>query len=273
MAKVFIDDSGSSAEEPIMWVAGWVGQVSTWDVFDESWNEALHANNPKPINYFKHYEARSLSGCFAGFTEDQANTKMLNLAGAIAKHSLYGEHSLYGVIYYVSRPFLNVMIEKHAVKPVHQNLKDPFFICINSLTGYVLGSEYTKYPNDKVDFIFDGKLGSKQATRLITMFDVTKEYVPEPLPSLMGSVIPMDDKDVLPLQAADLLAGQARLAFLQKAAQDPEPLGLLRRNMPMWTKLVDKETIVSTISFHNFGVSTRRLSTIKRERDRKEPET
>jgi hypothetical protein len=39
-------------------------------------------------NYFKHYEARSLSGCFAGFTEDEANTKMLNLAGAIGKHSI-----------------------------------------------------------------------------------------------------------------------------------------------------------------------------------------
>jgi hypothetical protein len=135
----------------------------------------------------------------------------------------------------------------------------------------VLGSEYTKYPDDKVDFIFDGKTGSKQSHRLITMFEVTRDYLRDPMPSIMGSAIPMNDMDVLPLQAADLLAGQARLAFLQKSARDPEPLALLRRRVPMRIKLVDRETILSTISFHNFGVSTRRLSTIKRERDRQNP--
>jgi hypothetical protein len=75
--------------------------------------------------------------------------------------------------------------------------------------------------------------------------------------------------EVLPLQAADLLAGQARLALLQRDTQDPEPLNLLRRHLPMWIKVVDEEIILSTISFHNFGVSTRRLLTIKREGDRK----
>jgi hypothetical protein len=270
MARVFIDDSGSSAEEPLMWVAGWVGQVGTWDVFTDAWHKALIAKNPKPIRYFKHHEARSLTGCFAKFSDTEANTKMIHLAKVIADHSLYGNHSIYGVIYYAFRPFLNAMISKHAVNPVHQNLKDPFFICVNSIIGYVLGSESAKYPNDKVDFIFDGKPGSKQANRLIAMFELVKETQAEPLPSLMGSAIPMNDMDVLPLQAADLLAGQARLAFLEKRPRDPEPLALLRREVPMWIKLVDEETIRATISYHNFGISTRRLHTFKRERESRE---
>src|SRR5687768_8459155 len=103
MAKVFIDDSGSSAEEPVMWVAGWVGQVPTWDAFNNDWEVALAASNPKPIKYFKHYEVRSLSGCFAGFSESEAKAKMLNLAKVIAKYSLRGRHSIYGVVYYVGR--------------------------------------------------------------------------------------------------------------------------------------------------------------------------
>ena len=78
----------------------------------------------------------------------------------------------------------------------------------------------------------------------------------------------MNDLDVLPLQAADMFVGQLRRAFIEKGERDPEPLYILRRHIPMWIKLVDEETIRSTISYHNFGVSTRRLSTIKRERDR-----
>jgi hypothetical protein len=263
MAKVFVDDSGRSAEEPVMWVAGWVGQVQTWDDFANDWEKTLAANNPKPIKYFKHYEARSLSKCFAGFSESEASTKMINLAETITKYRVYG------VIYCVGRAYLRAMIKKHAVEPVHQNLKDPFFICINSLTGYVLGSESVGYPNDKVDFIFDGKPGSAQANRLASMFEVTREFGPDPIPKLMGSAIPMNDKEVLPLQAADLLAGQARMSHRQRNLGDPEPLSLLRRRLPMWIKVVDEQTILSTISFHNFGISTRRLLAISRERDRK----
>src|SRR6266851_3102986 len=90
MAKVFIDDSGSSAEEPVMWVAAWVGQVPTWDVFDEDWQEGLYASNPKPISYFKHYESRSLSGCFTDFSRAEADAKVLSMAEAISKHKVYG---------------------------------------------------------------------------------------------------------------------------------------------------------------------------------------
>ena len=82
----------------------------------------------------------------------------------------------------------------------------------------------------------------------------------------MGSILPMNDLDVLPLQAADLLAGQLRLSSVQKGEQDPEPLGILRRRTPMWISIVDERSIWSTISYHNFGISTQRLLTIKRQK-------
>jgi hypothetical protein len=263
MARVFIDDSGSSSTEPLMYVAGWVGQGEVWDKFTVDWEQTLAAPNPKPIKYFKLNEAHARKGCFDGFSESEALDKMMALAEAIVRHEIYG------VAYMVGRPLLRHMIARYAITRegrAHQNLEDPFFICLNSLIGFVLGSEYVGRPNDKVDFVFDGKPGSRQATRAITMYEVARDFIHEPYRSIMGTAAAMDDKEVLPLQAADFLVGQVRAAINLK--DDPEPLALMRRHKFIHVSTVSKEVIEATVSAHNFGVSTRRLLTIKRERDR-----
>jgi hypothetical protein len=239
MAKVFIDDSGSSSDEPVQYIAGWVGHVPTWNEFSEEWETALAAQNPKPIEYFKQYEARSQKGCFAGFAESEANTKTRNLAEVVTRHNING------VVYGVERSRLNRMIEEHALTirgEVHQYLQDPFYICMQSLVGFGLGAEYAKHPNDKVDFIFDGTPDSAQAKRYITMWEVCCELLPEPIPNLMGTAIPMNDKEVPPIQAADLLAGQMRMAAQLQA--DPEPLRLMRQHRPILIQAVDDITVV-----------------------------
>lgn len=271
MAKVYIDDSGSSSNEPVMYVAGLVGQVETWERFADEWEQALVAHNPKPIRYYKHAEARARMGCFQGFAEAEAAQKSLHMAEVISRYSFLNGHSIYGVVRMIGRNYLRRMIEKHAVMirgHAHQNLEDPFYICMNCLIGYTLGSEYDGYPNDKVDFIFDGKPGSAQATRVIAMYEECRNVIPEPYKSVMGYALPMNDRDVLPLQAADLLAGQVRVAINTKADPDPEPLALMSRHIPMDVRVVDEEIIRETISVHNFAISTRRLLTIQRERDR-----
>jgi hypothetical protein len=274
MAKVFVDDSGSSKEEPIMYVAAWVGKVETWDRFANEWDKALTASNPKPIDYFKHYEARSLRKCFAGFTESQANEKMLNLAEVISRHSIYG------VGFMLPREYHRRMIQKHALiirGHASKILTDPFFICMNALMCYVLGAEHRNSPNDKVDFIFDGKPGSRQANLTIMMYENNRDsFMPEPYRSIMGTAMPMNDMDVLPLQAADFLAGQVRAALpvaadghsLIPVEADPEPLALMRKHRSINIFAVPESDILDNISMNNVGISTRRLSTIKRERGR-----
>ncbi|MGB8508691.1 MAG: hypothetical protein WCD76_09815 [Pyrinomonadaceae bacterium] len=265
MARVFVDDSGNSNEEPVMYVAGWVGQVPAWEAFTDDWDATLKASNPKPIRYFKHSEAVGLFKCFDGFTDAEARSKMLALAEVIARHEVYG------VAYAVGRQFYQRMIGKYAVTlrgRAHKMLEDPFYICMNSLIGYVVGSESVGHPDDKIDFIFDGKPGSGQAKRLIAMFETSRDFSPEPdIRRLLGSAIPMNDMDVLPLQAADLLAGQMRVV-VRNQSEDPEPLGLIRRRRFVYAGVVSEEAIRLTINYHNAAISTRRLSTIKRERER-----
>ena len=170
----------------------------------------------------------------------------------------------------VGHEYYRRLIHEHALiirERTSKILADPFCICVNALMCCVLGAEHKDHPNYKVDFIFDGKAGSGQANSVITMYELNRDFfMPEPYRSIMGTAIPMDDKEVLPLQAADFLVGQVRAALPVEA--DPEPLALMRRHRQIFAAVVPEGDILDNIRANNVDISTRRLNTIKRERDR-----
>jgi hypothetical protein len=49
--KAFIDDSGSGGDSPWYVLAGYLGTVEGWDLFDGQWEEVLH--EPPYIEYFR----------------------------------------------------------------------------------------------------------------------------------------------------------------------------------------------------------------------------
>ena len=171
------------------------------------------------------------------------------------------------------------LIQEHALVIRGRNsriLTDPFCACVNALMCSLIIAEYENSPNDKVDFIFDGKPSSSQANLVIAMYENNRDFfMPESYRSIMGTAIAMDDKDVLPLQAADLLVGQVRAALpvaddkqtLIPVDADPEPLAMIKRHRPIFVNVVTEDAIINNIRTNNVAISTRRLSTIKRERN------
>lgn len=59
-----------------------------------------------------------------------------------------------------------------------------------------------------MEFVFDKQ--GKQLPRCTRQYEELKEMIEEPFRSLKGDVTPGDDKRILPLQAADLIAWQFR---------------------------------------------------------------
>ena len=55
MLRAFVDDSGSGGDSKWFVLAGYVGTVQQWELFDAPWIAALHAF--PPIEYFKASEA------------------------------------------------------------------------------------------------------------------------------------------------------------------------------------------------------------------------
>lgn len=263
MASVYIDDSANSTNEPFMWMAGWVGHLPDWNGFPDAWDEALAADNPKPIGYFKHTEARVKKGCFAGFSEAEANEKMLSMADVVTKHELYG------VTCFIDRAVFSEMVKKYAIEPIQDNLKDPLYICILSVMSLAMGVEFAAYPNEKIDFIFDGTPASSQAIRIVDQFEKVRNNLPEYMQNQMGTATPMNDKTVRPLQAADLLAGQSRLTLLKGNYVIPEPLRLIRERMNVFTQTLRADTLFATIQEHNRQVRALHPRVIEIERSHK----
>lgn len=272
MFRVFIDESGNDASEPMLMAVAWVGSVEQWKRFADEWQLTLEANNPKPLvlhkneRYFKHSEARGREGCFAGFSDDEAELKTVNLASVITRYDL----KAFGLILDREQYFriVDEMVVKKSGTLYRNYIKDPLYILLHRLVDWVLHNQYESNPNDKVDFIFDS---GKMSERVVAMFEFIRDNFSHLSPPIMGTLIPMDDKKVMPLQAADLFAGQIRMA-LQTNGRIFSPLVVLKQMKWYWVENLDEGSIRGFLTITNISSSLRRLSQIKKERDREKKE-
>ncbi len=203
MFGVFIDDSGSDAQSPFMLLAALVAKKEAWDQFSLDWQAAIDAD--KPIDYFKSSEAATLTECFAGFTRKEAEAKTNVLTDIALKRIHYG---LLTTILWCD--FTRIM-KPHRPKPQGTKryfLKHPYFACFHHIINNVGQAQINLRLKGKVDFMFDEQ--GKEGLRCKRLFDELKPDMPEPLRALFGEVYFGNDKTVLPLQAADLIAWQNR---------------------------------------------------------------
>ena len=104
-------------------------------------------------------------------------------------------------------------------------VRNPYFLSFYSVVVQFVEYAATEYPGERIDFIFDTQPGQMESA--VGSWERLKEVTPENLKSFIGNVSFNDDKDVLPLQAADLSAGWTREqadAFL-RGEDSPEPFG------------------------------------------------
>jgi hypothetical protein len=128
-----------------------------------------------------------------------------------------------------------------------QILSSPYPICFHTLVASVLQVQAALDRESRVDFVFDEKsdglrkcIGSyenwkKIATRLGPISLATVQ--------LAGTIIPTNDRDVLPLQAADLLAGQFTSEI--KAGEPEYLLKGLRARRPVMYTTVEENDVAS----------------------------
>src|SRR3989304_2601382 len=70
--RTFIDESGTEEPAPrdVFMMGGWLANVETWERFSDDWHKEL--GKSPAIAYFKHWEAKSLSDQFAGWSGTDA---------------------------------------------------------------------------------------------------------------------------------------------------------------------------------------------------------
>jgi hypothetical protein len=205
----FFDESDTHepADKQVFTLGGWVTTVETWDRFSDDWDKVLRQS--PAISYFKHHEAKGPNGEFEGWTAKDADAKIMALAEVIDKH-LDPDKRDYGFITGMKPEMLRFLYRNSPATPKQRRsvlkFTTPYHLCFFNVISCVRQIELGIDRASPVDFVFDA--GSDVLPECALALREMKKSAPS-LFSLIGTVTEGDDKELAPLQAADLLVGQA----------------------------------------------------------------
>jgi Protein of unknown function (DUF3800) len=199
MIQVFLDESDTGT---VLSMAGYISTVERWNRFSDEWEIAC---SEKPsIKKFLFSDWSKLNGQFLKLSQEDADQKLLSLYKIIADNvSAYVSCAVNPKEY---RAFFN---SKRFPKAV----RSPYYCCLltimTNLPRLVAESDLT----GPVDFIFDRQVMEEKHIydawyQLEEMGLIDRDLI-KSSPSFKT------DDEVLPLQAADMLAGRMRLALTE----------------------------------------------------------
>lgn len=191
MLQAFIDDSASDrSEDKRLVLAGYMQTAEQWALFSEEW--AAELAKPRWLKYLH------MSAGFPGFSSAEKEAKLEALASLIQRFKPVSiECSI------SQRDF------KDLVKPNGPyDLRHAYFPCFVGILHGVAKTIAAEGWHDKADIIFDeqGSMGRCAAAWYVPI----KHSFPLLAAHLGGAPIFRDDEEMLPLQAADMLAWYVR---------------------------------------------------------------
>jgi hypothetical protein len=193
MVVAFADDSGSGGDSEFSILAGYSASDITWSSFWPDWQGVLDLN-PK-IEYFKMSEAESLKGQFLGFSPQERTNRLNQFIDVILAHDLQ-EAS-------VAIPMKDY---REIVYPVLQKSHtSPYYFAFIGMVAAFAGINRHSGSTEPTNFIFDQQ--DAMETKAIRLYHRLKERLPL---WQFGRVAYYSDREMLPLQAADLIAWQIR---------------------------------------------------------------
>jgi len=222
MLQVFVDDSGRGVD-PVFVLAGYVGRVRNWEDFSDCWQKALKER--PAIRYLKATEAIWLQGEFRGWKPEDRDTKVLKLIALIRKHSMYAVDLAVSL-----RPFRTIF--GSAKRPFNK----PHAIAYTHLVTWMLGRAAERTQREKLRLVFDQGVLAHEA-EITEAYVAMMKHLPPSLTSLLDKRPSFeDDKEVSPLQAADLWAWHVRRQYNEMAE------GRDMWTSPIWSALTEVPT-------------------------------
>jgi hypothetical protein len=189
--QAFIDDSASDrSEDKRLVLAGYIHTAEQWALFADEWAAEL----AKP----RWLKSLHMSAGFPGFSRAEKEAKLEALASLIVKFKPVSIECA------VSRRDYEELLRPHAP----YDLRHPYFPCFVGILNGVAKTLADEGWSGPADIIFDeqGSIGPNAALWYVPI----KHGQPDLAAYLGGPPIFRDDEQVLPLQAADLLAWHVR---------------------------------------------------------------
>lgn len=222
MIQSFVDDSGSDvgSGDRIFVLASYAMEALRWEDFAERW--AVQLRRPHEIKYLHMAEAEAGDGEFVRIDRIHRNRKVLDFAEVIGQCR--------------PTPIYCAMrwrdYRKHIKDKVDLRLDSPYAVLFFKLLAAhaQIQIEMNNRLSDEdkermgiaikpVEFIFD-KQGPIVEKRCLSWFYGLRERVSEPHRTILSNTPRfMDDKELVPLQAADMLAWHIRRAYAKDIRQ------------------------------------------------------
>jgi hypothetical protein len=194
---VYVDESAGARQCKILLLSACIQTYPVWAKFSDDWDRVLHEY--PAVSGFHVREARARIKEFSRWKAIDVDRKIIALTEVIAQHephivSCWMSETDYAETVRVASP---------------SDLRNAYFTCFGAIVIKV--AQYQQYLGitTPADFIFDehGDIGNEA---LMWHF-AFKEGQPKEIQNIMGSTpIFGDDRDFLPLQAADLIAWHKR---------------------------------------------------------------
>jgi len=192
--RAYVDDT-NKGNEPVFALGGLVAPVEKWLLFSDAWDAKLREH--RSIAYFKASEAAGLSGQFWGWSAAERDRKVAELIPIINDCAI----SYLGCAV-VKEDWHDVFHGKMA-----KTMDTPVYFSYMRIITILLGAMYYRADLSGVaEFIFDEENQTIYREILNFWLEAKKEY-PRRFRKRMGNdPVMRDDKKVVPLQAADMIA-------------------------------------------------------------------
>lgn len=193
----YFDDSPNG---PICAIAGYVGVVDQLDRgFAPAWASRVLDASPRPISEFKACDCRHRQGEFSGWTRDECDDLTKRAVDVITDHSVAG--SLFGV----GAAFL---INGQFSDPNHPQLTREQIGLVWAV-AHAINHAFALFEDrsleaDRIELIFDNQEGLKRTIRIVHQI-LLMDFPPERAAKISEPIF-RDSRQIIPLQAADLLA-------------------------------------------------------------------
>lgn len=192
-----MDDSSSMRGEQRLYLCAYVNTAEKWADFSNAWKVAL--TSFPAIDYFKTSEAYSRRGQFLGWTPEARDAKIMALARVVEASSPWGMHTSVDTLVW----------KRHMAGVAPYGFAQPYFPVFHGILANVARVHAGLAVDAPVDFIFDEQEGTGRTAAMFV--DWAMGGWPAEQQAVIGNPPTFaDDKRVLPLQAADMLAWHVR---------------------------------------------------------------
>jgi len=205
MLQVFVDDSGrgENPDNPVFVLAGYAGRARNWEAASDDLKRIMR-KKPR-LDYLKGKEAAALNGNFSGWTADERDAKLAEMAAVLVKYRMIAISV--GVSY---SDFKRIL-----ARPTGQ-MKNPYALVFAHVVIWMLDSTAKKPSRERIELIFDqGVIGRER--NINAAYAAMLEHLPkEQMDLLVGRPRFENDKYFLPLQMADLFAWHSRRDYYEQ---------------------------------------------------------